>query len=595
MTARQIQQWQQLTGQSQHTLRYMRLTVDLNQPSIFRTSISTERGIKWASRYFDYPVCQLLDLRPRGPVTSNFPFDGEPPPNLLLGYFYLAKILNQYLFDQRTYSRITYKLHFSPIAFQRRMIWQILTDCSYSINTGSYSRALQGLRNFNETISQIQNAVLMDRIYGSLQTPEMQGFGAAIHAQERNRIFQAREPYEAFSMLYRMHNLEERDILLINCLCKIRKALCNFLVLSKNGNCNCILDLPFSYDWLSEFIETFCQFSPSSTENQSNFRELATVLTLGKPGMRGGALTLRSGTRVGLPFRLRPRENYRAVTESLRRNRGHIIRRFIDNLPIRRRRRETSEEPQITPEISETEEDYASDREPSSSDLSRTEFNDEVIAVIVDLIQNLEDELTLEARRSVFFNYGTEFFQLLIRYYNENRLTEDFVERWLIYFFILEHIASTLYYLHSQFIRVRVASRNIGIQFAQIILRGRNNEGQEVFTRVWSNRDREAFRQLYERILRDFLGIVEAAEHESLFASPEEREQLLQDIQYVENSGDVEEIIEQINANLQELESVEIAFRIKFSGIVAYSTNNNVLRSFERLRQSALDRWLQRP
>ncbi|AAK13184.1 pTP [Bovine atadenovirus D] len=600
MTARQIQQWQQLTGQSQHTLRYMRLTTDLNQPSIVQSRTSSERGIKWASRYFDYPVTQLLDLRPGGPVTSQAPFIGEPPPNLLLGYFYSAKALNNYLFDQRTFSNISYDLYLSPISFERKMTWQILTDCSYSIDTGSYSRAIESSQDLTNTINQIQNAVLMDRILSSLQSGDMQGFGQAINQQNERRSYNLEVNHLPFSQSFRVSGAENRDAQILNTICKIKKALCNFLVLSKNENAENILNLPFSNFWLSSFIEEFSKLELPRNDYNISLKDLATVLTLGKGGLKGGALTLRSGTRVGLPFILRGRENRRAVTESMRRQRGQSIRRFVDRLPVRTRTRPTEaleSETEGVPEVfSEMEDETESDREfPETSGLSRSRFNDEVIATIVDLIQTLEDELTPEARRSDFFDYGRDFFELLIGYYNRNELSEELIHKWLMYFFIIEHIASTLYYLHAHFVQNRLANRNIGIRFAQVILRGRNNQGEEIFTRVWFNRESRALKTLYKRIVKDIIGIIDAAGKDINFTSPEERDQLLQEIQFVENSGTVDEILSQINTPFTELDSVDLAFRLKLSGIVAYSTNPIVLRSFERARQAALARWLQRP
>ncbi|ASU50471.1 pDNA terminal protein [Odocoileus adenovirus 1] len=598
MTARQIQQWQQLTGQSQHTLRYMRLTIDLNHPSITHTRTTTERGIKWASRYFEYHVTQLLDLRPRGPVTSQAPFDGEPPPNLLLGYFYVAKVLNNYLFDQRTYSSLAYTLYLSPATYERRMIWQILTDCSYIINTGSYWRAIQSSQDFASSITQIQNAVLMDRILSSLQRGDMQGFGLAISQQNDGRYYSP-ERNAPFSHSFRLCGLDNRDAKIVNSICDIKRALCNFLILSNNEDCSTICSLPFTDDWITHFIEEFKKIEIPRNECNIPLRDLATVLTLGKGGFKGGALTLRSGTRLGLPFILRQREQRRAITESIRKKRGQNIKKFIDTLPSPRRRPrtvETVENETIERDIqsaSEIEDEIDSDRESETSGLSRNNFNDEIIATIVDLIQNLEDELTSEARRSNFFTYGREFFQLLVKYYNQNRLSEEFIQKWLIYFFILEHIASTLYYLHLHF-NDRFVRRNIGIQFAQVILRGRNDIGEEIFTRVWFNRENSALKRLYERILTDMIGIIDVEGKDVNFDNFEERDQLLQDIQFIENSGSIEEVFSQINTSFSQLDSVELAFRIKFSGIVAYSTNPVVLRSFERTRQAALNRWLQR-
>ena len=578
----------------------MRLTTDLNQPSIVQSRTSSERGIKWASRYFDYPVSQLLDLRPGGPVTSQAPFIGEPPPNLLLGYFYSAKVLNNYLFDQRTFSNISYSLYLSPISFERKMTWQILTDCSYSIDTGSYSRAIESSQDLSNTINQIQNAVLMDRILSSLQSGDIQGFGQAINQQNERRSFNLQETHLPFSQSFRVNGVESRDAQILNTLCKIKRALCNFLVLSKKENVENVLNLPFSNYWLSSFIEEFSKLDLPRNDYNLSLKDLATVLTLGKGGLKGGALTLRSGTRVGLPFILRGRENRRAVTESIRRQRGQHIRRFVDRLPVRSRTRlpeVVESDTEAVPEVfSEIEDDIESDREfPETSGLSRSQFNDEVIATIVDLIQTLEDELTPEARRSDFFDYGREFFELLIGYYNRNELSEDIIHKWLMYFFIMEHIASTLYYLHSQFVQNRLASRNIGIRFAQVILRGRNINGEEIFTRVWFNRESRALKNLYRRILKDIIGIIDAVGKDFNFTSPEERDQLLQEIQFVENSGTVDDIISQINTPFTELDSVDLAFRLKLSGIVAYSTNPIIIRSFERTRQAALTRWLQRP
>lgn len=554
-------------------------------------------------------MTQLLDLRPFGPVTRQPPFTGEPPPNILIGYYYVIKAINVYLFDQRTVSNISYRIQQGLATNERGMVWQVLTDSSYSINTGAFTAALSNNEDVSETIQQIQNAVMMDRVMTSLNVNPVAGLGAVVREQEANRT-------AAFAVRpnFSMARVSNRDAVLLTTICKCRKALINFLTLTRTANTASQLDLPLDDNWIGSFVDHFSGTNPAES-NECMISDFAQVMTIGKDGgggMRGGALTLRSGTRVGLPLRLRPREGRRAVTASMRRRRGEAVRRFIDNLPVRTRRR------RVEPTVDgiETEEDEDSEqpgpsglqpREPepmgeefeeSDQSPSREEavaFNEQVIETVTALIEELEQELNPNAEGNLFFNFGTRMYGLLLQLNNENRLTFPVLLTWLQNFFILEHLSSTLYYLNQRFVREDLSRRNVGIQFAQVVVRGRAQDGSEMFTRLWYNRDREAFVTLYNRIVSDFIRVTEMSDTETTFIAPEEREQLLADMQYSENSGSVEDVIAQIQSRASYTDSVEISFRIKFSGLVGYARNPVVQRSFDQTRRAAIRRWRDQP
>ncbi|QOS14183.1 terminal protein [Duck atadenovirus A] len=579
----------------------MQLTTHLNHPRLVDHRTATERGIRCANRFFNYPVTQLLDLRPNGPTTNQPPFRGEPPPNLLLGYFYMAKTLDNYLFDQRTYSNISYEYHYSPATLQRYMRWKILTDCSYSINTGAYARAIYETENFEETIHQIQNAVLMDRVVSSLAVAAqpIAGFGLPISQQNTGRDSSTNTPFTASYLLSASGN---RDAAILHKLCEVRRALFNYISLSEHPEMVTLLDLPFSDAWMAPFVRTFSAIPVTQLRTPNAIKHVALALTAGKHDLTGGALTLRSGTRLGLPFRLRQRDNQQAVTETIRRNRGQSIQRFIDTLPARprRTRRPPTQEPELpieTPAEAEEEpeiEEEASDLGEDTEDLSRITFNEEVLASIVSLLEALEEELSPRARRSNFFDFSSRFYALLLEASDRERLTHRFIRRWLINFFILEHISSTLFYLYAKLYANRSIRENIGVQFVQIILRGRDENGEDLYTRVWFSNRTNPFAHLYQRIRTDFLVTTQHADTETTFQAPEERDQLLQDMEFTENSGDVENIITQITSNDIYTDSVELAFRMKCSGLVGYSTHPIILQTFEEIRTAAIQEWRSR-
>lgn len=588
----------------------MNATKDLSNRLVGRSATATEQGIRWASRYFEYPATQLLDLRPNGPITSRAPFTGEPPPNLLVGYYYMAKTLNAYLFDQRTFSNFTYKLRYDMTTLRRGMTWEILTDCSYSIDTGAFGRALEEAEDITETVGSIQNAILMDRVLSSLNYDPIRGLGAVVQAQNANRrgAFEVRPN---FAEGFRGSGVPISDAEVLSALCRSKRALINFSILSQKRNGETVLSLPLSDDWLLPFVEHFSTLTPERNNNIEEVRDFVTIMAPRKNDMTGGAITLKSGTRIGLPFRLRPRESGRAITAEMRRRRGRVVQRFRDRLPVSRRRRRPAandtplaEEESVegddigSPEREAGPSDHSSELDeagPSREDNQVENFNNEVIATVSRLIQSLEEELAdFPGRVNIFFDFSDRLYGVLMQAMNENRLTQAFLLSWLLNFFIMEHLASTLYYLNERFVVNRTIFRNVGVTFAQVILRARDEQGLDLYTRIWSEREHEAFLTLYRRIATDFVTTTTMADSEQTFHAAEERDQLLEDMRFQETSGDVAEVINQISSHARLTHSVELSFRVKFAGAVAFSQNPIILDSFVATRRNAVNAWMRR-
>ena len=57
----------------------------------------------------------------------------------------------------------------------------------------------------------------------------------------------------------------------------------------------------------------------------------------------------------------------------------------------------------------------------------------------------------------------------------------------------------------------------------------------------------------------------------------------LSDIQYRDRSGDIEEVLKQLNLSEEFIDSIDISFRIKFRGIVAINTNDDITANLRRV------------
>ena len=532
----------------------------------------------------------LMNLSPREPATLNWPLYNYPPPHLLVGYQRLVQICNDYIFDTRAYSRLKYSEH---VSFGNQIInWSVMTNCSYTINTGAYHRFLD-MDDFQRTLSAIQQAVLAERIVADLALIRpMRGFGTTQMDGERNIPVEQllQEQYKDIGVCQdqawgmadrsRIQRAGRKDLVLLKNIRRLKTAYFNYLISRYLPDQN-PLNLPCDCFWLDAFVD---KFAGSEDDPSGNSIQLQTIPTqtlikciidaLSLPNcagaiMRGGAFTLR------------PREGNRAVTEAMRRRRGEMIEQFIDRLPVRRRRRRAPP-PQV---LSETEDDPM-EEEPV------TTFEEEVRSAVAETIRLLEEELTVSARQHDFFNFAVNFYGVIQRLEALGDINELTLRRWVLYFFVAEHIATTLNYLNHA-IRIAVPfSRHVMLNLGQVVMRARDETGQLVYSRVWNEGGENAFVSIMRRISVDLAATVERAGHGEL--DEEELEQFMSDIALHENSGDVGEILKQVATNDATIDSMELSFRFRVTGPVVFSGNREIQNINRRVVQVATQMRQQR-
>ncbi|AP_000411.1 pTP [Fowl aviadenovirus A] len=603
-----------LTGQSLATVRFCEPVITADYVLVREEpALVHPRSVFLVSRVYDYRLMQLRDLAPRSPNVAAPPYNGLPPPHLLLGYQAMHRALNDYLFDNRVFMQIGYD---SPPQRPRRLFWTCLTDCSYAVNVGQYMRFLD-LDNFHGTFTQMHNAVLMDRVAADMGRAHLRGRGIDVgrHGQVLPQL-----DAEHHSLLsgngagglqegVLMRTASAADAELLAAIRQLRVALCHYLFcyaydLFQTEERYRFLpgsDVFLEPNWLSYFAEAFAELDtqqlvrdaerkfrgrrdveePTETMARCFMSTLASdAVSLAGTGLSGGAITLCS-RRVTDRTGLRPRDRHgRAITASeARRIRPRAVRAFVDRLPRVTRRRRRPPSPAPPPE--EIEEAAMEVEEPEEEE---EELLDEVIRTALEAIGALQDELSGAARRHELFRFANDFYRMLLTARDAGLMGESFLRKWVLYFFLAEHIASTLYYLYSHFIANREFRRYVDVLTLQVLVVGWDVNAQQVFKRIWSEQSNPAtiFETLWERILRDFLMMVERT---GQFEGMDDADQqlFLSDIQYRDRSGDIEEVLKQLNLSEELIDSIDISFRIKFKGIVAIATNEEIKANLRRV------------
>ncbi|ADD17103.1 DNA terminal protein pTP [bat adenovirus 3] len=567
-----------LTGQTQYTIEVFRPIRNIfNRVRNYTRASTTAVGVAWMSKYvYQYHRIMLMNLSPREPATEGWPLFLYPPPHLLVGYQYLVRTCNDYVFDTRAYSRLKYTEIHLPL--QQKLNWTVMANCSYTINTGAYHRFID-LENFEETLAQVQQAILAERVVADLaMLRPLRGFGTTRMGGESvpvegllqdhyKNLAQCQGQAWGLADRVRVQRAGAKDLAILTTIRKLKTAFFNFLVTPRNPHT--VLSLPCDCMWLDAFVEKFSD--PGLAEfqtiralpSQTVTKSIISALSLPRPApctpLSGGA------------FELRPRENGRAVTEEMRRRRGEVIERFVDRLPGRRRRRRAP--PPAAEEISDVEMEEPPAPSPSPSPPARS-FEEEVRDTIVEVIRLLQEELTVSARNEQFFNFAVDFYEVMQRLEMLGNINELTIRRWVMYFFVAEHIATTLNYLHHNLRLYPPCSRWVDLELAQVVMRARDAEGQVVYSRVWNEMGENAFTQVMERVSGDLSATVERAGMGEL--EEDEIEQFMADIAYHDNSGDVGEILRQVAVNDTEIDSMELSFRFKMTGPVVFSQNNQI-------------------
>ncbi|AKR80369.1 pTP [Human adenovirus D8] len=573
-----------LTGQTVPTMDYfLPLRNIWNRVREFPRASTTAAGITWMSRYlYGYHRLMLEDLAPGAPATQRWPLYRQPPPHFLVGYQYLVRTCNDYVFDSRAFSRLRYSEVVQPGL--QTVNWSLMANCTYTINTGAYHRFVD-MDDFQDTLTRVQQAILAERVVADLALVQpLRGVGvtrmedsASAANDDIERLMHdyyknlSRCQGQAWGMAERLRIQQAgpKDLVLLATIRRLKNAYFNYII--SNRNCNSVhraatcLSLPCDCDWLDAFLQKFSD--PVDLD----------VLTSPTPQLIRcivSALSLPNGDppyyreMTGGVFTLRPREQGRAVTETMRRRRGEMIERFVDRLPVRRRRRRAPPPP---PPPEEIQEEVVMEQEEEEAP---GDFEREVRATIAELIRLLEDELTVSARNAQFFNFAVDFYEAMERLEAIGNISEMPLRRWIMYFFVTEHIATTLNYLFQRLRNYAVFTRHVELNLAQVVMRARDVDGDVVYSRVWNESGLGAFSQLMGRISNDLAATVERAGRGDL--QEEEIEQFMSEIAYQDNSGDVQEILRQAAVNDAEIDSVELFFRFKVTGPVVFTQRRQI-------------------
>lgn len=556
-----------------------------NRVREFPRASTTAAGITWMSRYlYGYHRLMLEDLAPGAPATQRWPLYRQPPPHFLVGYQYLVRTCNDYVFDSRAFSRLRYSEVVQPGL--QTVNWSLMANCTYTINTGAYHRFVD-MDDFQDTLTRVQQAILAERVVADLALVQpLRGVGvtrmedsASASDDDIERLMHdyyknlSRCQGQAWGMAERLRIQQAgpKDLVLLATIRRLKNAYFNYIISNRNSNsvhraATC-LSLPCDCDWLDAFLERFSDpvdLDALTSPTPQLIRCIVSALSLpnGDPPhyreMTGGVFTLR------------PRERGRAVTETMRRRRGEMIERFVDRLPVRRRRRRAPPPP--PPPEEEIEEEVVMEEEEEEE--APGDFEREVRATIAELIRLLEDELTVSARNAQFFNFAVDFYEAMERLEAIGNISEMPLRRWIMYFFVTEHIATTLNYLFQRLRNYAVFTRHVELNLAQVVMRARDADGDVVYSRVWNESGLGAFSQLMGRISNDLAATVERAGRGDL--QEEEIEQFMSEIAYQDNSGDVQEILRQAAVNDAEIDSVELSFRFKVTGPVVFTQRRQI-------------------
>ncbi|ADW95411.1 DNA terminal protein [Human mastadenovirus D] len=575
-----------LTGQTVPTMDYfLPLRNIWNRVREFPRASTTAAGITWMSRYlYGYHRLMLEDLAPGAPATQRWPLYRQPPPHFLVGYQYLVRTCNDYVFDSRAFSRLRYSEVVQPGL--QTVNWSLMANCTYTINTGAYHRFVD-MDDFQDTLTSVQQAILAERVVADLALVQpLRGVGvtrmedSASASDDIERLMHdyyknlSRCQGQAWGMAERLRIQQAgpKDLVLLATIRRLKNAYFNYIISNRNSNsvhraATC-LSLPCDCDWLDAFLERFSDpvdLDALTSPTPQLIRCIVSALSLpnGDPPhyreMTGGVFTLR------------PRERGRAVTETMRRRRGEMIERFVDRLPVRRRRRRAPPPP--PPPEEEIEEEVVMEEEEEEEE-APGDFEREVRATIAELIRLLEDELTVSARNAQFFNFAVDFYEAMERLEAIGDISEMPLRRWIMYFFVTEHIATTLNYLFQRLRNYAVFARHVELNLAQVVMRARDADGDVVYSRVWNESGLGAFSQLMGRISNDLAATVERAGRGDL--QEEEIEQFMSEIAYQDNSGDVQEILRQAAVNDAEIDSVELSFRFKVTGPVVFTQRRQI-------------------
>lgn len=245
-----------------------------NRVREFPRASTTAAGITWMSRYlYGYHRLMLEDLAPGAPATQRWPLYRQPPPHFLVGYQYLVRTCNDYVFDSRAFSRLRYSEVVQPGL--QTVNWSLMANCTYTINTGAYHRFVD-MDDFQDTLTRVQQAILAERVVADLALVQpLRGVGvtrmedSASASDDIERLMHdyyknlSRCQGQAWGMAERLRIQQAgpKDLVLLATIRRLKNAYFNYIISNRNSNsvhraATC-LSLPCDCDWLDAFLERF--------------------------------------------------------------------------------------------------------------------------------------------------------------------------------------------------------------------------------------------------------------------------------------------------------------------------------------------------
>lgn len=204
---------------------------------------------------------------------------------------------------------------------------------------------------------------------------------------------------------------------------------------------------------------------------------------------------------------------------------------------------------------------------------------DEILRTLFMGVQNLTNTLPPHISSSHIFNFTTELIDIMLNLRDQDQLSSVALRRITFYFFLLEHIASTLYYLRTYSTHNSLLNNHVQVQFGQVVLQG-FNQGVNTFYRLFHSDHADPFRDLFNNILdfarQSILSTINLSEHPNQDEHDQVRDDLMRSLGDIEGSERQEEIIAAIMNDPRNIEEMRITIKIKINGDVVISQNVDI-------------------
>ncbi|QOJ53941.1 pTP [Barthadenovirus mellis] len=414
---------------------------------------------------------------------------------------------------------------------------------------------------------------------------------------------------------------------------RVRTAAANYLLQALTRPKNSPPDLqdvddgPLGF-WMDRFVDYFSRLRVTVGDETPRQIDLlrAIIIAQGlgrrrqRDGMRGGAITLRSGKIIGTPYRLRPRApRVPDATPRARRRRRAQRRAAVPRNVVQRWLRQPADDSdpgegpstQNDPNLSissdpnwDPGEGPSRPSEPLSTNTEDEEEEEDddnsisatdLLLMLDDIAQRLQDRRETRGLQTVL----DPMYQSLQQRLEEFEAVDlsggpslaVYLRAWLINADIVETVWRAIDHVTSG-----IDAEGLRLDNVQIVVRGQDEQNRLVFKRVWNVRRqpienaRELGERVIERVARDTVAVTERTDRPWNPDDFGELAEFLEESGFNDASGEVQEVLTQVRA-YENTHSVTLSFRFRTTGYVAFSQNLEINGRFAIWYRR---RWLRR-